>query len=293
MNKLKSHFNLNKQERSGIFFLLLLIFLFQSVYFIIKSIEFGSEDLKFNLDTHAQEQLDSLIASAGVNEAINIKPFNPNFISDYKGYVLGMSPDEIDRLHQFRESGRFLNSSIEFQRITKISDSLLERISVHFKFPDWTVAKNKSVDITKENSSENVNRHRNERLDINQATAEHLMSVPGIGPVLSKRIIKFRNALGGFITDEQLLDVYGLDREVVERLLKRYAVFQPPEVKQLSLQNITAEELSKLVYISYQLATRIIHYRDSLGSLDSVEQLTKIQDFPSEKINRIKLYLTL
>ena len=36
-----------------------------------------------------------------------IYPFNPNFISDYKGYKLGMSIQEIDRLHQYRAQNKY------------------------------------------------------------------------------------------------------------------------------------------------------------------------------------------
>ena len=206
---------------------------------------------------------------------------------------MGMSPDEIDRLHQFRESGQFLNSSLEFQQVTKISDSLLARISVHFKFPDWIAKNDKPINLSKEGSYISIDKLPHKRSDINMASAEDLTAISGIGPVLSKRIVKFRNALGGFLVDDQLLDVYGLDTLVAQRLMKRYTVVRPPKPKQINLQTATTDELSELVYLSHQLASQIIRYRDSLGRLDSLEQLTKIQDFPSEKISRIKLYLTL
>jgi hypothetical protein len=52
--------------------------------------------------------------------------FNPNFITDYKGYKLGMSVAEIDRLLEFRKGDKYVNSAAEFQKITKVSDSLLK-----------------------------------------------------------------------------------------------------------------------------------------------------------------------
>ena len=54
-------------------------------------------------------------------------------------------------------------------------------------------------------------------LDINHATAAELERLPGWGKVLSKRTVKFREALGGFVSIEQLKLVYGLDPNVVER----------------------------------------------------------------------------
>ena len=54
-------------------------------------------------------------------------------------------------------------------------------------------------------------------LDINHATATEWERLPGWGKVLSKRTVKFREALGGFVSIEQLKLVYGLDPDVVER----------------------------------------------------------------------------
>lgn len=54
-------------------------------------------------------------------------------------------------------------------------------------------------------------------LDINNATEAEWERLPGWGKVLSERTVKFRKALGGFVSVEQLKLVYGLDADVVER----------------------------------------------------------------------------
>ena len=48
-----------------------------------------------------------------------------------------MSAEEINRLHAYRAKNKWVNSRKEFQRITKVSDSLLKQIAPYFKFPDW------------------------------------------------------------------------------------------------------------------------------------------------------------
>lgn len=212
------------------------------------------------------------------------RPFNPNFISDYKGYLLGMSPEELDRLHAFRKDGRYVNSAEEFGRVTGISDSLLNTIAPSFSFPDFRYDKvigEKKVPVP------------TGFMDLNEARAEDLRSIPGIGPVLSSRIVRFRDRLGGFLLDEQLFDVYGLDEEVGRKALKMFRVKQIPRIKKIPLNTAGVEELSELVYLGKKLAGRIVAYRDAHGKFDSIEQLTKIEDFPSERIGRIKLYLAL
>ena len=143
LKSFKSHFRFNKQERNGVFFLLLLIILLQSVYFLVK-FSTSPSGQKVILDNVAQRQIDSLKQIALLNNAPKIYPFNPNFISDYKGYTLGMSAQEINRLLQFRESGKYVNSALEFQEVTQVSDSLLSTISTYFKFPQWSQKQSKT-----------------------------------------------------------------------------------------------------------------------------------------------------
>jgi len=131
------------------------------------------------------------------------------------------------------------------------------------------------------------------RQDINAAAASDLRQIKGIGPVLSERIVKFRNRLGGFQVNQQLYDVYGLDRSVADRVLQHYAVLQRPDLKPININTATASELAELVYLNWEIARQIIGYRERNGPFKSIEELTKIEDFPSDKIDRINLYLSL
>ncbi len=60
--------------------------------------------------------------------SLKIYPFNPNYMTDYKGYTLGLSTAELDRLFVFRKKGNFVNSAKDFQTVTQVSDSLLNEI---------------------------------------------------------------------------------------------------------------------------------------------------------------------
>ena len=50
-------------------------------------------------------------------------------------------------------------------------------------------------------------------VELNSADTTALKKVPGIGSVFAKRIIKYRELLGGFYSVEQLGEVYGIDEE--------------------------------------------------------------------------------
>lgn len=306
MNKLKSHFRFNKQERSGIFFLLLIIVSLQVGYFFFGFFFGDAQKETFIVDRKMQTQIDALKQASLQKDSAKIYPFNPNFITDYKGYVLGMSVNEVDRLHAFRKQNKFANTVEEFQKVTQISDSLLDAISPHFKFPEWTKKSKQSavsrksyvVDSRsdKKGSSQKTLGEESQKVvlkDLNTATAQELRTINGIGEKLSARILKFRDRLGGFLIEDQLYDVYGLDPEVVERALKRFRVLQKPDVQKINLNSASAYEIATLVYIQKQVAESIVEYRNVNNGILSFEELENIEGFPFDKIDRIALYLSL
>ncbi len=295
MKNFKSHFIFNKQERSGIFFLLLIVLVLLVSHFFVKIFPYESEST-IALNGLVAEEIENLKTLSAQKEASTFYPFNPNFISDAKGYALGMSPKELDRLYQFRSADKFVNSAKEFQEVTGISDSLLNYISPNFKFPEWTqksdkqFSKNKNLVVRSRNKP---HAHTEIRKDLNTATAEDLKKIYGIGEKLSNRIIKFRDRLGGFLVNEQLYDVYGLESEVVIRTLEKFTVLKQPEVQQININTASAEQISQLIYISYELAEDIVFYREDNNGITTFDELRNIDSFPSEKMERIALYLLL
>ena len=252
-----------------------------------------NEKYPLNINSDFQVRIDSLKNKLVKNDSIKIYPFNPNFISDFKGYTLGMSTDEIDKLHHFRKTNKFVNSAEEFQDVTNISDSLLQVISPFFKFPEWTTKQ--EYKPSKVSSKKNVNTTTENVIfkDLNTTTAEELRVVNGVGEKLSARIIKFRKRLGGFLVDDQLFEVYYLDEEVARRILKKFKVISKPNIVKININTATAYELSKLIYIQKEVAERIVNYRNLNGSIKSLNELLKIEEFPAERIDRINLYLSL
>ncbi len=293
MKIFKSHFWYNKSQRNGIFFLLLLILLIQGV--IVFS-DFSSNE---TIDTENSEllafykQIDCLKTIEIENRTPKIYPFNPNYITDYKGEQLGMSLDEIDRLLAFRKTGKFINSNKEFQYITKISDSLFNKISPYFKFPDWVMERNKKIAKNKFTLAKNnsVKKKSVSTTDINKATAEDLKTIYGVGDKLSLRIIKYRSKLQGFSFESQLGEVWGLNKEVVDRVLSVFRVVEKPIIKKENVNTLTFRELLKNPYIDYNLCKKIFEYRDEVAELQNITELKNIKDFPLDKYDRIVLYL--
>ena len=202
MNFFRSHFWYNKSQRNGILLLISLIFIIQFIYFFV---DFSNDEVLFQEDELSgyQTQIDSLKNIQENNSARNIYPFNPNYITDFKGYMLGMSTDEIDNLLDFRKTGRFVNSAAEFQKVTKVSDSLLKQISPYFKFPEWV---SKSKKIKEQKKAEKIIIR-----DLNTATESDLKEINGVGEKLAKRII-FRNFMNEKWKTDEIEQTLNLNR---------------------------------------------------------------------------------
>ncbi|MDA7558108.1 helix-hairpin-helix domain-containing protein [Flavobacteriaceae bacterium] len=286
----KSHFKFTKGQRYGIFLLILIIIVIQ---FISAFVKFPSNDRVLIPPNYEefQKEIDSLKQLTLKDNKPKIFPFNPNFIDDYKGYSIGMSSQEIDRLLEFRKLNKWINSVSQFQRVTRVSDSLLNQMSPYFKFPEWiTNPKNR----TKFKKQQVENKTFEEKIDFNLASLEQLQQIRGIGKVLSQRIINYRNKFdGGFIADIQLHDIYGISPEVEERLLHEFTVKTPRKINPINLNSATVEQLVTVQYIDYELAYEIINQRTLKEGFNSFDDLTKVKDFPNDKLDIIQLYLTV
>lgn len=279
-------FNYNKNQRNGLLLLFVIIISLQLLYFFASyRVDFEGSDADEQDWLSYQEWVDSVKSIE--RPSYQLYPFNPNFISDFKGYQLGMSVEEIDRLHEFRKQNKYVNSVEEFQKVTGISDSLLSVISPYFKFPDWIEKKKPAYSIqliAKE--SEKIT-----PMDINSATQEDLIKVRGIGEKLSERILKFRESLGAFVSMEQLHDVYGLSPEVIEETKRYFFISDTSTVKKIKINELSVKELGLFPYFKYPISKNIVVYRSMNGEIKKIEDLLKIQGFPIEKIEIIALYL--
>jgi len=280
-----SHYS--KSQRIGIILLFGLIVLCQSFYVIhdFKSEELNTAEARKWL-AH-QSVVDSL-KSQSYNVKPTIYPFNPNFITDFKGYKLGMSVAEIDRLLAYRKQNKFVNSAAEFQAVTKVSDSLLNAISPYFKFPDWV---NNKKEYTTSTAKPTFNKpEKIVVVDINQATKADLMKVYGIGDKISDRILDYKNKLGAFVSMEQLDDVWGLSPEVIAKLNQNFEVKSTAGIQKININNASIKELSQFPFFKYTLAKEIVVFRSMNGDIKT-EDLSKIKGFPVDKIKIIALYL--
>lgn len=290
MKNVKSYFLFSREHRSGIFLLIGIILLVQLMVFIYKS-NAHEDAMKLDEDMNwlaMQNEIDSL-KSISQDKKYVIQPFNPNYISDYKGYMLGMSIEEIDRLHKFREENNFVNSANEFQKITMVSNELLAKIEPYFKFPDWINNKKTKSNFV---SFEKKTTEKIIAIDLNQASKEDLMKVYGVGDKISDIIINEKNKFGVFASIDQLQFIWGISPDVFENCKKRFFIVENQEIKKIKINQASIKELIKFPYFNYSFAKEIVTHRSMNGDFRSIDDLAKINNCPLEKLKIIALYLS-
>lgn len=289
IRQLKSHLGFDRSQRVGI---LLLLTLLTGLLYISLFVSFTEEK---SFDTSSEKMIellrkvDSLRFAEIELRKPRLYPFNPNFITDFKAYTLGMTPAGFDRLKEFREKDQWINSIADFKRVTQVPDSVLEKMSPFFKFPEWVTNPRPKKERYERFTSK---LSFLEKKDINIATPEDLQEVSGIGEILSKRIVERREKLGGFSHDLQLYDIWGLKPDVVQRTLLRFTVKTPQPIEKMNINTSSASDLATIPGVSFDMGKKIWEFVRLREGVEDLSELLKIEGITPRKLELIALYLS-
>lgn len=241
----------------------------------------------------AQNEIDSIKAVNQENSS-KIYPFNPNFISDYKGYKLGMTVSQIDKLHNFRKQNKYVNSNAEFQKLTGVSNAWMKQYAIYFKFPDWvTTTTTKKYQSKFENKFQKFDKKESKIIvqDLNSADQIELEKAYMIGDKLALKIISEREKFGNFVSMDQLAFIWGISPEAQVDLNKKFQIKSTGNIKKININTSTIKELQQFPYFNYTIAKNIVTFRSMNGDFKRSEDLTNVKQFPLEKLKIIALYL--
>lgn len=250
-----------------------------------------------------REALDSMIAlwnltGKGLNEKKQDTPkpelsiFNPNTAARQTLVKLGFPEKLAARIITYRSKGGQFRVRADLLRIYGMDTSLYQRLHKFIDLPlfikrDTTHSKRPFIPRAKPVWTEP------ESFNINAADTTQLMEIQGIGSKLSARIIKYRDALGGFISRDQLAEVFGLDSVVVNRLSKKTYVETGFVPRKININTATEAILAGHPYFSRSEARSIVAYRFQHGEFKSIGDLTNLSTFRENTIRRIEPYLTI
>ena len=122
-------------------------------------------------------------------------------------------------------------------------------------------------------------------LTVNTADTAELQRIPGIGPYYAKKIIYYRNQLGGFVNKEQLLEIEGFPDDALPY------INITGEVKKINLNTSTLYQLRKHPYLNFYQAKEITDYHRKNGALKSLDDLRFSKYFTQQDFNRLLPYV--
>lgn len=129
-----------------------------------------------------------------------------------------------------------------------------------------------------------------QRIELNSASAEQLMKLKGIGQGYAKRIITYREKLGGFHAFSQVGEIYNFPPELVQAI-EPFCKVDTLLVNKIRINFVTLEELVKHPYFDYKTSRALLNYREQHGAFRSFSDVLKCKAVEEEMSSKWKPYL--
>jgi len=308
---LKDYFFFTKKERSGIIVLILvLIFLILSPLLfpiLIKEEKFDYAQFETEM---AQLRIDSARKYTNKNFGNNYYPdntypgkkyqtvktevffFDPNTASVNDWIRLGIKEKTAATIQKYISKGGKFYKPEDIKKIWGLHSSDVERLLPFVRI------KNTSNEYPQFEKKEYTNNKFSntpkiiQKVKINLADTTEFIALPGIGSRLSKRIIAFREKLGGFYSIDQVAETYLLPDSTFQKI-RPFLVMNDNPVKKININLASVDEMKSHPYIKYNLANAIFQYRKQHGNFNSVDAVKKIMLVTDEIFNKVAPYLAI
>jgi competence protein ComEA len=238
-------------------------------------------------------------ADEGKTEAL-LFPFDPNTADFEELSRLGFSERLARQLLAYRKAGGSFRVRSDLRRLYSMPDSLYEKLQAYILLPETEerIGSRQAAPVPKPAfSADSVHAVRRKKeplhLDVNTADSVAFLALYGIGPAYAGRLLRFRTALGGFVSVEQVKEMYGLPPEIGESILSNLYVDPSFKPRQIPLNTASIEELAEHPYISFPQARVLVAYRQSHGPFTSLSDLLKIHTFNQDFVEKIRPYLRI
>ena len=299
---IRRYFGFSRTETSGF---MILVGLFTIVLFFPVFLKMVINQNTYNTKINTQE-LDSLVAlmeekivSSKKTKAANkeikkikLTKFNPNTAKYEEFLHLGLTAKIARRIINYRQKGGNFVVKQDLKKIYGLTKDEFNRLKYYIDLPNQILYDDKKPGKSNK-TTDFPDKVLIDQFDINKVDTAQLMSIQGVGSTLSARIVKFRDKLGGYVTIDQIGEVYGLSQEVIKSIKEKGFIEDPFRPELININKASVNRLSTHPYISKRLASQIVKYRDQHGKYENLEQLMNIHLMHKNDYDRLKPYLTL
>lgn len=211
---------------------------------------------------------------------IQYQKFDPNSLSENGWKDLGFSKKQVASILKYKNNylkGSFKNWE-DIRKCYVISDEKFEELKPYIIFKNEEKSKFPPPKTEKIDFS---------TTDLNQISFEQLIAF-GFDKKAAGSFVGFRKILGGFVTKNQILETYNIDKNLTEKLLKTAPLYTK-NVKKYTLLNAPESWLKKHPYFKHS-ADKIIFYRTSYPN-PTDKKIWKFLKTPRKYRQKMELYL--
>jgi competence ComEA-like helix-hairpin-helix protein len=294
---LNKYFGFSKGEFNGLLLLILIIAVLKAIpiiYAYTRPIEKDDSSLLTQIQkiTVADEKyasnLRDRIENYSPEKTARLFNFDPNTLDADGWQTLGLSPKQAKAIINYTSKGGKFYKPQDLQKMYTISPEMYKKILPYVKIADREL--NTSKKYIPFEKKEYVKKAP-VIVDINQADSAKLDEIKGIGAAFAKRIIKYRERLGGFYKKEQLMEVYGLDSIKYTEIKDQISISNVP-LKTININTAVFDDLKRNPYLSYKQINAIIQYRKQHGNYSNIADLKKIAILNQQVIDKIAPYIS-
>jgi competence protein ComEA len=277
MEPVNNWFGFTRRERRASSILLVIMLMIICIRYVVPEknmeIEITRTGYSDTYDLPGKTEADNSIGSVHF-------AFDPNSASLDTLIRLGFTSRQAGTLISYRKKGGKIKRASDITKVYGIDSTLASSLVPYIVISAGGVRKTDSGTVMQP-------RHL---LDINSCDSASLVLLPGIGPVLSARIIKYRKMLGGFASTEQLKEVYGLQLETFD-LIKDRLYADSSLIRKIKINSAGYSEISRLPYIAKYEISAILKYRELKGRINGIGDLTDNKLLTPDKAEKAEPYL--
>jgi len=268
---------------------LLSILLFQLIFlFYLNNVDLNYpypdfDTVKKLQDEIRHEEISPLKFKSSTVIATSFSVFDPNQLTAQKWMDFGLSEKQANSVLNYLKKGGSFRTKKDVLKIYGMNDKLYATLYPFIDLPDSFVRK-EHFPKKKEQFSARV-------VDLNKADSIALEKLKGIGPTLASRIVKYRNLLGGFITTEQLKEVWGLNDTLYQLIIPQIQISTPIEIRFLNLNIDSFPALASHPYVGKKIAGLILNYRKQHQRFNNTDELKNLPLLTDENFRKLAPYL--
>ena len=289
-------FYLQKSDRRTIILLLCVIV---AAVVVMKTVDDGSTEeaaltqLETDKQDHRQRQQPRNHAYYQTEERkAELFPFDPNTADSTQLLRLGLQPWQVRNIYKYRAAGGVYRQPRDFARLYGLTLKQYRRLEPYIRIKEEDMPAEryfyKYEPIEERDTMKYpIKLQAEERIVLNRADTAQLRKVPGIGPYFARKIVEYRERLGGYYRVQQLLEI----EDFPETAVDFFIIPDDTQLRKLNINRLSLNELKRHPYLNFYQARAIVDYRRLHGTIQSLDQLSLLRDFPREAIERLTPYV--